>query len=364
MALLLAWGTACVCTAGQAQEGAPAADSLDPVRNLVAFVEENTKTINDWLDSKIEALKVGAAADQTQTQADEAGKAFRSAVLAEHGHEGNSREFPAHFSERYFAKAAAALSASEQLPRRIAWPIARVMLDLVEANARPSIAMPALEAALQHADPSVRLMAVIAFSKLKTAISADANLTRSVLQKLQQFGQQPQNMTSGVLTRAVYDAMSYTSGDQLTESASAIEGLMSARAKARRDGELMSSDRGDIAALEFIETARNRLSESARVAFVRVLAAMLAWEVEVFAAPDTTPEQKAVNLETIASIEQLLINLTGIPSDKAGNIRGVMASGATAPIKEMEIELIKWVGKDPVTGVLNAEPWNIPLGGY
>ena len=333
------------------QQGTPdeaAADPLADVRQRVAFTNAEDRVIDDWLAARIEQVKAGVGAGGQKAIA--ASAEFRAAFQSELQNPQSTPRYLDRLADRTAAVAVVEFADADTGPRLVHVTLAWVLLDLNRVSTRDALA-----AGLRHPQEAVRYLCAKAYAKLRPSISPDAATTRSVIALLKTAGTAE---TSGVVLRALYEALAYDQARHLTEAVQALTDVFAARVRARQGGQLRRADRAELVAFRHLDRVRHDIAQALRPPLVRQLVALLALDVERHAS--AIPEERRVVEERIEECESLIEVLAG---GGGGDVRGAMKRGGDAMEKEMALELRKWVGGEGVQGALNKAPWNVPVGG-
>lgn len=329
----------------RAQEAeAPPPDPLDQVRELMALGDADLQVIDDWIAARIDGLKQSVGGDSVT-----AGAAFREAFAGQQLNAANSPEFSRQFAARAGVAFAREFGQAEPQPQAVVWPMARVLFELDSFETRQALSL-----GLAHPVQAVRYLCAKTYASLRSQISTDLNLARGTITVLRDVAvEEPNDIVLG----ALYEAMGYS--EHAPEAAGAMAEVFAARVGKRQTGQIAVADRAELRAWEFLKQFRNRIPEPQGAPLVRQLAAHLTLDVNAY--PTAQGQQRLTIEERIEVGEDLLEGVVG--RGAGGNVRKAMKAGGAAVDLDMKLELIEWVGAEGQEGVLNKNPWNVPVGG-
>ncbi len=333
-------------TAGAlAQEAGPtdADKALDGLRGRAPSGEVDDRVLDDWLQQELARL------DENPTDPERA-KAFQQRCIAQITNSGNTPEFVARLADRVGVLFTPRLADCDKL----APPAARAMAAVLRQFDRTGV-IDALEAGLKcQSRQDVRYLCAQGFARLRNNIAVNPVLMERALRILRTAGQAE---TSGPVTAQIYDALSFRSGDRLSEAMAAMLDVLTARIERRRA--VPVCDGGELVFLDFV-TGNRPPNRPLTERLVPLLAVQLRLDV-------TRLEQEGVDeyerMRLLASIEAGEVLLTElVNASGAPNVRNALKKGDDVRMLEAQIELNKWIGTPNAAGVLNAPPWNVPVG--
>ncbi len=340
----------CLGQAAMGQDPPPAggtADALAGVRQKTTFTSAEDDIIDDWVGARMAQLRAGV--DAASDEGVEAASEFREAFAAEQRNAQSTPRYLDRLAERVAAVAVVEFGKTDDAALLVHASLAWVLLDINRASARS-----ALDAGLRHPQATVRYLCARAYAGLRDSLAADAATTRAVIILLKTTGT---GESSGVVLGALYEALAYEDARHVGLVVPALAEVFAARVAARQAGQIVRTDRAELAAFYYLDRVRNGIDQAARPALVRQLAACLALDVQRHAS--AIPEERIILEERIEICESLIEALAG----GVGGVRAAMKAGGDSVEEEMGLELLKWVGGEGVQGTLNAAPWSVPSGG-
>jgi hypothetical protein len=331
-----------LCAADTRAQNPPT--SLEPYRNRPNFTPADEAVITAWINTQIQDWKDAgnkAAADA----------AFLQAFMAELSAPGVDA-FRVKLVDLFAAVCAQEFALGKQGDVALARVLAKTLAELDRVGTRP-----ALEKGLSHPDPEVRYHCARAFVILIDNIVFDQRLIQQTTQILQEAGQKETNPV--VLTR-IYLALSYPEEKDAQHALEPLLNILSARLDRLRQGALVA-EASDAVALEYLLKHAVRLPAPLRVTLVGKLATMLRLDVQRYAdARPGAPGQD--DLEYRIYLEERLLSEIVKPNPNEPSITKAMQDGGPNARKEMLARLKAWIGTPEKPGLLNAPPWNVPIG--
>lgn len=330
-------------TFGQEAGLTDAAKALDELRGRPPAGEKDDRVLDAWIQEELARL------DEDPTDLERA-KAFQRRCIAQIANAGNAPEFVARLADRVGALFAPRLADCDKL----APPAARAMAVVLRQFDRAGV-IDALEVGLKcESRQDVRYLCAQGFARLRTNIAVNPVLMERALRILRTAGQAE---TSGMVVSQIYDALSFQSGDRLSDAMEAMLDVLEARIEKRRAASVC--DGGELTFLGFV-TANRPPNRALTDRLVPLLAVQLRLDVSRLEEENVDEYEKARLLASIDAGEALLTDLAS-PSAPP-NVRSALRKGDDVRMLEAKIELNKWIGTPNAPGVLNAQPWNVPVG--
>jgi hypothetical protein len=320
---------------------------MDNLRVRAPGGPADEKILNDWI-----AQELGRLESETCSPED-----FRARFRDQRTNENNDKagKFVAALAAKVGDMFGAKLRECDKVAPAVARALAWTLRDFQDTATRRG-----LEAGLACAKlADVRYLCAQGFLELQDEIKADPLLREQVLEILRGAGRVE---TSGLVMQQLYRAMNYDEGDgQFAATTAAIVDVMKARLdrrKAHTSG--LICDGGELPVLALFQDRRppnERLTQQ----LVAQLAVLLRLDASRLAEADVDEFERIRLVQSIDACETLLTLLVS-PSSPAPDIRGAVRKGDDVRAVEIQLELIKWIGVEGTPGVVNAAPWNVPIG--
>ncbi|MCH8150526.1 MAG: hypothetical protein IH987_21550, partial [Planctomycetes bacterium] len=236
----------------------------------------------------------------------------------------------------------------------VAKGLATVLVDFNRIEA-----VDALFVGLAVNDVGTRAICLRGLSKLQSVIERDSAKLQQVVQALRQLG--ANETDSGVITQ-IYLALGYE-----RQAALVFDVFLEILDKrlAVRGGPAVFKQFAEVELVEFfrLRAITGALSQSQKVQLVRRLAILLRSDAQRYNVENLKDYYEKDALERrLHGIEAILEFLVG--GGNGVRVRAEMEQGGHGQRAAILLEAYKWVG-DPdaqTPGVLNAEPWNVPIG--
>jgi len=323
-------------------------EMLDTVRGTNPS-QSDQRRIHEWTQGKITKLKQAVKTDGLKALRD-----YRAYFSDQYNNSGNDNAF-----RQTLASQMASVTANEFQPETdpiVSQTMARVLLDFGTIET-----LPGLTAGLSSTDQPTRYLCADALSRLTTAISGDKDKFETTVASLVKAGKSEKNPV--VLSR-IYLALSYKAVAQVPAAADAIIAIMESRVAARR-ADQVGIDRAETDALRFFMSSGviGALSQPQRSQLVLATATLLRMDADQFNKANITPDDLDHLIRRLIREEEVLVALVG-SNTSAGNIAKEIDEGGHLRRNEVLQQTYLWVG-DPssqTAGVLNAAPWDVPLG--
>ncbi|MFQ5490162.1 MAG: HEAT repeat domain-containing protein [Phycisphaerae bacterium] len=300
--------------------------------------------MDQWIDAALGKLQ---AAPEDKAERIKAAQEFRAAIVAELNHAQSTPQYLQRLAERFSTKAVAEFRADGD--HSVALAVAMALRQIGRVATRD-----ALTAGLRHADPGVRYTCAATYAALVNDLSADAATARNTIATLKDAGKAE---TNGVVLQAIYQALTYERARFVGDTTQALAEIFAARARRRAAGQDVRADRAELTAYYYLQKVRSNIPQQAVAPLVRSLAALLTLDVARY--PSALPEELRDLQERIVACESIL----DVYVNGGGDVRGKMQAGGDVVVQEMGLEMLKWVGGQGEQGVLNKNPWNVPVGG-
>lgn len=339
---MMAGGLSLVWTASlNAQPAACDVEIIAQIRSLATVGTLDQERINGWVRCQVEQLNLevaNAPAEFTK---------FVNRLDTQFNHSANSQAFKAQLAAQL------GLVAATELPRTDLHPMAGAAIARVLVNMEAVETLPGLLAGLKSKTPAVRFLSARGLTLLKPTLAKDKARIAEVAGAIQSAGVMEGDP---VVLSHLYRALAYPGN--VPDVFPALAALLEARLNARRSR--TASDGGEIEALEFLrgEGVLTAINAEQKNQLAQRLAVFLRMEAQRFAAPDVSSQEKLLIERSLEAIEGVLVLLTGKPAilaeefARGGTESAVMTAAA------------QWVGDSSSnqSGILNAAPWNVPIG--
>lgn len=313
--------------------GADAA--LDELRKRTPAGDNDNAIINKWLADRFAAESF--LADLTAVREDSA----------------TTPAFQSTLADRINAFAKTHLTTGSDEAVESTTRLLRALIDINDVKTRE-----ALLAALRHPHQAVRYLGAKGVQALRDRIAAGTSPTdlRDLIQSLRSAAETETNNT--VLDR-ICRAMSVPNSE---EAKAALIDVLLSQAERYRKGAILA-DRTEVGILDYLATANLNAIELTRA--VQPAAVLLRLDVARYVAGQNGRffgDEQAVIQQRIATVESWLEQVVRPPADRAGNLRQAIGSDSQTLPSALGFELNKWIGTADSPGVLNAAPWNVPIG--
>lgn len=320
---------------------------IDTIRARTDIDIGDQNRIADWMRTAVRTLNNAGRQD-----ANAALREFRKKVLDQYEHRGNSDPFKTQWAVQLtdIATGEFARSGLDPILER---SLARVLVDLNRADT-----MDGLMAGLFSKDQAARFLCLTGLAALKSSISADKDRLGRAVQALRQVGLAA---TNPVVLSAVYEALGFSR--QIDAVFDVYLELFDQRLDRRRNATVFV-DEAEIAAFEFF-------GDGAVVAALRAdqkyklgarLAVFLRMDAERYKTPNLGPAERDAVEKRLITAEECLALLVG--GGSTGAVRKELKAGAHNNREAVVDATYKWIGhpRKQTPGVLNEDPWNVPIG--
>lgn len=310
---------------------------IDTIRGMAAIGAGDQDRIRQWITNEVTGF--GSFAP------------FRERFRSQAKHAGNGQAFNVQFPVQV-AQVAEARFSDKRLDPNLAWALAQVLVDLNRVET-----LPALLACLKSAESVPRALCAKGLAAQRVAIGDDPAKLAKVVQALAQAG--AFEASSAVLGR-IFQALDYP--NQVAAVFDTYIALFDQRLSTRRRlGGI--ADGAERYAYHFLAhpTVVGELSAAQKTQLVARLAVLLRLDAERYNALNLSFEEQNLLERTIWPLEEILVAVVGSPG---GKIRDEFQQGGFGNRVQVLAETYKWVGNpnDQSAGVLNAAPWNVPIG--
>jgi hypothetical protein len=332
-------------TSGQTTDDAV----IDQIRDRSDISSTDKDRIEKWLEGKVDTL---ANADDPNAALQKLHTNFEDAR--------NSPEFNTQLAitlstvaKNRFAETSIDMSTAFVLSRQLAY------LRRIETLA-------ALQAGLKSPNPIVRYYMARGMTDIRDKIALDENAVQSTLAALREAAK-----TEGdpVVLGHFYRAMQFPG--KVPEVLAAYLDIFDQRLAARRaSGQV--NDGSEIEAYEFFrdQAVLGQLNQTQQIELVKRLAVFFRLDAERYNDPQLEPPVGKVNLKFSEqdSLERSLIAvehiLTLLVNGQGRKVESELQSGGWSRRQAVLTSVYAWVGDKGTNqqGVLNAAPWNVPLG--
>jgi hypothetical protein len=313
------------------------------------------KSFDERITSEIERLNL--AVSGTDLVVRQGSLEFVSRFMAQFNNTNNTLSFNEKLAERASLKFIEQFNRGADLNPVAARAMANVLSQLRSVSAREALLL-----GLKSTDQAVRYLCAKGLARIIDGVSADARLTQVTLDAIAEAAAKE---TNAVVAAAMYEALQYGS-DHTPKVLIAILTVFDGRLGLMRTS-LQNVDAAEIPAIQFISQLSG-LSNDDKVAIVGRLAVLLRLSVEAYEDADSQgaeAELRRDSLEQMIVILEELIESVVNPSGKKPDIRGQLAKqekGSPSVVPAMKIELLLWIGTAQDEGLLNKEPWKVPVG--
>lgn len=313
---------------------------LDGIRNATTISPADQQRIRSWATARFDEL--------TKSEDDARFKTFRQAFDDQRRNPANSLEFLRQLAAQTGEVAAARLPQTG-LDRVAATALARVLVDMNQVEA-----VGGLTAGVASEHASVRYLCATGLARLGTQVAADKEMTGRVVSALRTAGVAE---ADPIVTKAIYRALALPNA--MDAVLDAYLEIIDHRHELRREGDV-GLDRAEWVAFEYLRGGAAAVNPENQAKLVRRAAVELRMDAERYA-------QEHLQFTEIDSLERTMDAAEGLLEaivKQPGGIRQQLAVGGHQARAQVLVEAYKWVGNAAANeaGVLNAAPWNVPIG--
>lgn len=325
---------------------------MDTIRVLSSMSLSDQRRIAQWIQAEYDGFQKDVAAAADQDGQGIAFKAFRKRLTDESNNARNTPAFNAELASQTSIIAIAQFGKSN-LDDTASWALTQALVDLDSPKS-----VHGLLAALQSSVQASRFLAATGLVAQKAAIGADPALLGQCTAGLLAAGSAEQNAV--VLSR-IYMALSMR--NQVGAVVEPIAAIFDARL-AKRRGVAGAADRAEVDIFSFLGEASvtGALSAAQKTRLVSSLAVFFRLDAQRYAAPELTVEEIDSLERRLTGAEQAIHLIVG--GAPGGNATKAIAEGGHQSNAIVLEEVYKWTGhpEKKTQGVLNAAPWNVPVG--
>lgn len=316
---------------------------VDAIRAQSSFSPAEEQVIGQWVAEKVSTL--GDRPDP------DAYRAFVTRLDAERLNVSNSAAFLRALAAAISSVAETRLS-RESTNSTVARGLTKAMYDLDRIEAAPG-----LIAGLSSPSQGARYLSAKGLGRLADRIEADKGVKVQVIAAVHAAGVREANP---YVLRQMYAALVFPS--LAPESLNAILAMVDRRIERRREG-VRAVDGAEVPVTRYLRdpspAIRGALKNEQKAEIVQRLAFLLRSYAQRYRDSGVPDEERETIELLLDGIEDILAAF--VPSG-GGNIRGRMSTDLDPA--GIWAETVRWVG-DPesqTAGVLNGQPWNVPIG--
>ncbi|GJM25248.1 MAG: hypothetical protein DHS20C16_16630 [Phycisphaerae bacterium] len=317
----------------------------------------DNKAFDQRIDTEIQRLE--AAASGTELVARQGALDFVSRFMDQYNNANNTASFKEKLAERASLRIIEQFNRGAELNPVAARAMADVLSRLGSVSARDALLL-----GLKSTDQVVRYLCAKGLALIIDGVSADARLTQVTLDAIVEAAAKE---TNAVVAAAMYEALRY-GNDHTSKVLAAILKVLDGRLEFMR-ASLQSVDAAETSVIHFISQF-NGLSTEDKVAIIGRLAVLLRLSVEAYEDASSQGNEAEARLDVleqmIVLLEELIESIVN-PSGKSPDIRSEMSkmskkdSNERAVVAAMKIELLLWIGTEQSEGLLNKDPWKVPV---
>jgi len=315
--------------------------TIDTIRDLNTINPGDQQRIADWIEGEVKDLVADVAAKKP-----EAFSSFRSRMETQFTHNKNTPAFKTQLAAKMATVAVKELSNPATHPT-VAAAIARVLVDMEAEDT-----IPGLLAALKSSASAARFLGARGLAALQDAVSKNKSKLAEVAAALQAAG--ASEADPNVLSQ-IYRALAYRG--QVVDVIAAYMAILDARLTARRPRPEIA-DPAELDVYEFFRMpgAVTSLNADQKAQLVQRLAVFLRLDAQRYDTPNLS-QSEMIKLERTLEGAEAVLSL--IVPGKPAVVAEELGKGG-----KVLSQVYKWIG-DPSTketGILNAPPWNVPVG--
>lgn len=332
-----------------AQPANPEDANINALRGLTSISPVDQTKFERWIVEEISLAEAAVA------RSDSAANQFRDRFQAQVKNPANSAAFVTQFVTSAGSVAAQRMS-SPNLNWRVAHALAVELADLKRKEV-----LPGLLAGLNSPAAAVRAVCARGLDDLKSVLATDPPRLTQVIQALQSAGVAEQS--PHVLSR-IYLALGYSAQQSFGQVFDAYLAILDARLQSRV-ASAAAPDGAEIPAFEFLAdpSVAKQLNPAQKAALASKVAVFLRLDAARYNAPVLSHDEQD-RIERLLSAEEEILESCVGPNPQAGKIRGLLEQGGWSNRQAIQAEVAKWIGDaaSNTPGVLNAAPWNVPIG--
>ena len=321
--------------------------TIDTIRQLGQIPASDQRRIADWIQAQMDLLAKTPPAERSA-----AAIKFRSRFREQSSNPGNSAAFKQQFPAQTAAIAVTQFGNSS-LDALVSRALGRVLLDMAGPET-----LPALLAGLKSKDEATRYLCAGGIASQRTAIAADKERVDQTVRAVREAGLAE---TSPIVLSRLYVALSVPANQAAVFDT--FMAIFENRLKHRR-GPAVIADGAEIDAFEFFRTPAvlNALSPQQKEQLVRSAAVFLRMDARRYDTPGLTFDEIDKLERMMDAVEEILTTIVG--PNKGGNIRDLLAGSGYERRGDVPPQAALWIGnaESNQQGVLNAAPWNVPVG--
>ncbi|MEK6676922.1 MAG: hypothetical protein AABZ47_14875 [Planctomycetota bacterium] len=332
--------------------------TIDTIRDLQTISQTDQGRIREWVQKQVEQnlAQPAGSGSATFTQ-------FRSRLQSQYT---NSKNSPA-FRSQLAAQTAVVVAAELVKPNIKPAPaeaMARVLLDMNGIDT-----FPGLLAGLKCSIPAARYLCLRGLTLQKENIAKDKQKLTDAVVAIQTAGV---NEDSPIILSQTYRALAYST--QVADVLPAYLALFDHRLSLRRERNQRVAG-AELDAFEFFRTpgVANALSAEQKAQLAQRVAVFLRLDAERYSRSaverktDGTISGELESEEVVGmerSMEAAETVLISLGAGKTAGIADELGKGGHARRAEVLAQAHKWVGNSTTKeqGILNAAPWNVPIG--
>ena len=312
--------------------------NIDAMRGRANIGASDQRRISDWVQGQVDGFRDWAA--------------FRDCFAKQVSDSGNSPQFTAQLVTQT-AEIAAKQFANPAFGADAAHALARVLVDMKRSETYVG-----LMAGLSHAEASTRFVCVLGLVRQQSSVAADqAKLTQTV-QALRGAGL---TETSPAILGRIYEALAIPG--QTGAVFDAYMALFDKRLGDRRKLGFVE-DGSERYAFEFFRSSavQGALSAQQKSQLVSRVAVFLRFAAERYNVPGLGFGELVMVERMLDGAEDVLAGVVG--GNQGGKVRDALSAGGSGKNQAALQEAYRWVGNaaNGTNGVLNAAPWDVPLG--
>ncbi len=337
---------------------------IEPIRQHTTISPLDERHMADWVRAKVNAFLAVPERERQARFAD-----FRNIFRDCHDASANTPEFKAQLAAQE-AEVAVAEYGRSDLDPAVAHLLAQVLLDVGRMEA-----VPGLIAGLKSRDARVRYLCARGLAVLKGRIASDRPTFDAAVRALREAGLAE---TEPVALARIYQALAYP--DQAASVTEAYLALLDKRLT-HRCGPAIVADGAEIEAFEFFRSrgVTSSLSTDQKAELVRRLVIFLRLDAERYGSDGLAPPQPGsgsgggeapldLGFYERDRLERMLVAneaiLAALVPGLSVTIANQLSQGGFTQRAAILATVRGWVGDADTNagGLLNAAPWNVPLG--
>lgn len=316
-----------------------ATDTLAPMRTKAQLDPSDLQALGQYFDAAIEAL-------HSRITDPKAARRYLNTIAADYNHADNQPAFRNAYVEQLVQKTVEQLSSADV-------PLATTLLMAVK-QMQDIRTLVVYQSGLSSSIDAVRLLSFSGLESIRTPLDNSTNELTAVLSLLEK--QLAQEKSTIILNRA-YQLLSFNAQKEL-QIRILVAGLKRRLDSYAQTGSI--AEQIDLTLYNRLLNFRASIGAADRGPLINLLAAVLVHYTHRYIYSDLSQSARDNLVVAITQAEKLLAELTEIKPESGGLTSACQSAGAERQ-QNIKNALFKWVGSAAAPGVLNGNPWQVPV---